>query len=427
MLSPSFKIKIGDVTFESKKSNEVISINIRLDISVLADSCSIILRRIPKTEKFKKGDEISISLGYNDKLENVFVGKINDINFNITEVKIFGLNYASNLINLRVDQAYENQSAGSIVSDLAKKANVKIGEISDGINFSFYFINSAKNVYEHIHEIAEKCGFDVYIIGSKLYFRKYEKNTVHNVEYGKNLINAEFFEKKQKATCVKVRGESPSSFKGSSTSHWLTKKDVEGVSGEGNFLLISDPSVKDKDTAEKIAKAKLDEILTSFSQTITILGNSKIKLDDTVKVKNMSNEKLNGEFKVMGIEHLFNKTDGFITTIECAVKGDIEKTKAEKEITSEELTGEEEKAKEEEKTLEQKVREVERNAEEKIRDIERNTDEKIKHAENSVNEKIKEFDKDAMSKINELKDKANKKIQDFKKEVDEKVNNLKNG
>lgn len=427
MLSPSFKIKIGNVTFESEKSNEVISIDVSLDISVLADSCNIILQRSPRTEKFKKGDEISISLGYTDKLENVFVGKINDTDFNITEVKIFGLNYASNLINLRVDQAYENQSAGSIVSDLAKKAKVTIGEISDGINFPFYFINSTKNAYEHIHEIAEKCGFDVYIIGSKLYFKKYEKEALHNIEYGKNLINAEFFEKKQKAACVKVRGESPSSFKGGSTSHWLTKKDVEGVSGEGNFLLISDPSVKDKDTAEKFAKAKLEEILTSFSQTITIVGDSKIKLDDTIKVKNMSNEKLNGEFKVIGIEHLLNKTDGFITTIECVGKGDIEKTEAEEEITSEEVTGAEEKAKEEEKTLEQKVREVERNTEEKVREVERNTEEKIKHAENSVNEKIKEFDKDTGNKINELTDKANKKIQDFKKEADERVNKLKNG
>ncbi|PKP60310.1 MAG: hypothetical protein CVT89_00060 [Candidatus Altiarchaeales archaeon HGW-Altiarchaeales-2] len=427
MLSPSYKIKIGNVTFESEKSNEVISIDVNLDISVLADSCSIILQRSPRTEKFKKGDEISISLGYNNILENVFDGKINDIDFNITEVKIFGLNYASNLLNLRVNQAYENQSAGSIVSDLAKKAKVTTGEISDGINFPFYFINSTKNAYEHIHKIAEKCGFDVYIIGNKLYFKKYEKNTVHNVEYGKNLIKAEFFEKKQKATCVKVRGESSSSFKGSSTSHWLTKKDVEGVAGEGNFLLISDPSVKDKDTAEKLAKAKLDEILTSFSQTITIVGNSKIKLDETIEIKNMPNEKLNGEFKVVGIEHILNKTDGFISNMECVKKEDVEKIEAEKEGVPEGAAAEEKKATEEEKTLEQKVKEVERNTEEKIKEVEKKTDEKIKNAENSAEQKINDFDKDAGNKINELTDKTNKKIQDFKKEAEGKINKLKNG
>jgi phage protein D len=48
-----------------------------------------------------------------------------------------------------------------------------------------------------------------------------------------------------------------------------------------------------------------------------ILGSSKTKLGDTIRIQGMPDETLNGEYQVRGIEHFLSKTSGFTTIINC--------------------------------------------------------------------------------------------------------------
>jgi len=315
MLRPSYKVEIGPETFESGTSN-VISIHVSLSMETPADSCEILFGIDSKSSKIKEGDEILIQLGYEDTLEDVFRGLVDNVEHGISEIRVLGLNSTSKLLKTKVNQVYENQSAGEIVSDLAQKAGLEVEDASNGLSFPLYVVDDTKNVHKHIRELAEKCGFDFYMTTeNRLVFKRYESEEPHVLEYGKNIIEVEADKWEPLFTNIQVQGESPSSFKGADTSHWLTKREVEGSAGSGNKLLIEDPTVRDKDTAEKVAKAKLDALMRSFSGTVRIVGEADMKLGDTIELKGMQRSEMNGEYQVRSVEHLLSKREGFTTLI----------------------------------------------------------------------------------------------------------------
>jgi len=316
MLKPNYKIEIGSETFEPGAQSPVISLQISLDMDIPADSFEVVFGHSSKSSKIKEGDAASIQLGYEDSLEDVFKGTVDNVEPGIAEIKVTGLNFAWKLLELRTNQVYESQAAGDIVSDLANKAGVTTEDVSSGLSFPMYVVDDGKNAYEHIRELAEKCGFDVYMTSeNKLVFKKYEREEPQALEYGKNIIQAELQEERPIVAGVVVQGESPSSFKGADTSHWLTKRQVEGMAGSGARLLVQDPTMRDKDSAEKVAKARLDTLTRTVSGTVKIIGMAELKLGDTIEIKGMLNPKMNGEFQVRSVEHFLNKTVGFTTLV----------------------------------------------------------------------------------------------------------------
>ena len=316
MLKPNYKIEIGSETFEPGAQSPVISLQISLDMDIPADSFEVVFGHNSKSSKIKEGDAASIQLGYEDSLEGVFKGTVDNVEPGIAEIKVTGLNFAWKLLELRTNQVYESQAAGDIVSDLANKAGVTTEDVSSGLSFPMYVVDDGKNAYEHIRELAEKCGFDVYMTSeNKLVFKKYEREEPQALEYGKNIIQAELQEERPIVAGVVVQGESPSSFKGADTSHWLTKRQVEGMAGSGARLLVQDPTMRDKDSAEKVAKARLDTLTRTVSGTVKIIGMAELKLGDTIEIKGMLNPKMNGEFQVRSVEHFLNKTVGFTTLV----------------------------------------------------------------------------------------------------------------
>ena len=234
----------------------------------------------------------------------------------ITRINVKGLNHATKLLELRINQIYESVSTSDIVQDLADREGIPIDKVEAGFNFPVYVIDDRKNTWEHIQELALNCGFDAYLTHeNKLAFKEYKKETTHTVEYGINIIEIEAREDRPMIEGVSVLGESPSSFKGADTSHWVTKKAVDGVEGKKSNLLVESAVIKDKDTAAKMAKALMDTFARTLSGTVKILGVADIRLNDTVEVKSVPNEMFNGEFQIRSVEHVISKTRGYTTTL----------------------------------------------------------------------------------------------------------------
>lgn len=299
-------------------SNDLMRLSLNLHLDTPADSCKIVLRSADWTSDLAAGDPVSVSLGYEDDLEAVFAGNLHSIERGLSEVRTFTLSPALKLLDLRVDEIYTDQTAGDIVNDLVDKAGLDADDVQDGLDLPSYYVDRSKNAYDHIRELAERCAFDVYITPEgKLDFREYDPPETHTLEYGKDIISIAASFKEPLYQSVKAYGESPSSSKGSDTGHWLTKDDISGEAGSGNQLEIVDPAIRDKDTADKVAKARLK--MLSFSKFLKIIapGSPEIKLGDAVEVKSMPDDSLNGEFKVMRVEHILNKIEGFTTHIEC--------------------------------------------------------------------------------------------------------------
>jgi phage protein D len=316
MLKPTYRIRIGSETFEGGPRSPVLSVKVNLDMDIPADSFEIRLSEGTNSSRISDGDDVSIQLGYDESLVDVIGGLVDNVEPGIAELRVSGLDYSAKLLELRVDQLYENQSAGAIISDLARQVGVNTGDVSNGLRLAMYVVDSNNHAFGHVYELAEKCGFDVYMTNERgLMFKEYARTQPHILEYGKNILHATLQEEKPVLTSVVVQGESPSSFKGADTSHWLTKRSVEGVVGRGPRLLIQDPTVRDKDTAEKVARARMNTITRVVSGTIKIVGNAEIKLGDTIEIRDMKNAKMNGEFQVRSVEHYLSKNEGFTTSI----------------------------------------------------------------------------------------------------------------
>lgn len=309
-------MRVGSEVFESS-SMCIVAVRIARSVDVPAGSCEILFNMNNKTSKIEEGDEILVQLGYGEELKDVFNGFVYDVENEITRVRVLGLDSASKLLNTRVNQVYEGQTAGQIVSDLAGKAGVMVEEAADGIRFPQYAVDDGKNVYEHMRDLADKCGFNLYMnIKNKIVFKKYERKEPHILEFGKNIIHIEAEKHEPRFTQVSVRGESPASFKGADKAHWLTKRLVEGLAGSsGNRLFIIDPTAKDRDMADKIAEAKLNELMKTLSGTAKIIGNAGIDLCDTTEIRGLKQTHINGEYQVRSVEHILNRREGFITII----------------------------------------------------------------------------------------------------------------
>jgi len=316
-MRPNYLVNIGSETFSPEKPRDVISIGVIRSIGLPTDCCEVFLVG-EKAYSFKKDDNIKVQLGYDEKLLPVFGGLVDNIEHGLSTVRLTALGPTVGLLRLRLNRVFLNQSAGKIVRNLAQEANLIVKEASDGINLPTYVVDDVANAYEHILRLAERCNFDVYTTDDeKLVFKEWNGGKKHSLEYGKEIIQVEGLDLSPLYVGAKIYGESPASFKGSDTFHWLTKQEVKGEAGSGSALFLRDAAIKDKDTAETVAKAKLKELKYTFAVVVETVGKPEIKLGDTVTFVGMPNSSIKGELEVKGIEHYLSKVKGFTTRINC--------------------------------------------------------------------------------------------------------------
>jgi phage protein D len=304
---------------DSGSSDELVSLHTDLSMDVPVGGLEAELRLTGGTSGFQSGDDAVASLGYTEsKLTQVFKGKVDAVARGMSEVRLSANTSAWRLVNERINRLYEKQTAGQIVSDLAQDAGVATAKVEDGISFPSYAIVDSKNSWEHISELARRCGFDAYMTADdELAFRAYASSKARVFEYGVDVIDIRGRDAPSLYSAVRVLGESPSSTKGSDTWHWLTKQEVAGTAGKDKELVMVDPSVRDKDTAGKVAQAVLDAIGRSLDVRIVTPGDPDVQLNDTVRVKGMEDTNLNCDYQVRGVEHSFSKGQGFKTMLRC--------------------------------------------------------------------------------------------------------------
>jgi len=317
MQKPAYKVKAGPETFDSATSSEILSINIDCDINIPLDIFRIVFMPGGKGGSVKKGDEVAIELGSEGSTAKVFTGTVDAVEPRAAGIVVTGYSAASALTRLKVHQVYEKQAAGAIVEDLAQQAGVKAKDPEEGISFPMYVVDDSKSAYEHMRELASLCGFDLFMLpDGQVSFRKYAPKKARVFKHGRDILMAVVQELSPQVTSVKVFEESPSSSKGADTAHWLSKNVMGGASGGGdNAYIIRHPAIRDKDTADKVAAAKLESLLVSLKGSFRAIGNPKVGLGDTVELKEMPDERMNGEFEVVKASHAFTVEQGYVTTV----------------------------------------------------------------------------------------------------------------
>jgi len=320
-MRPNYVLKVGPETFNPDTVDGVVSIEVNLSMGLPIDSVEALLVG-GRDFSFKKDDPVAVQLGYDENFVPAFIGFVDNVEHGISRVRLTALGHSLLLLRLRLNRVYLNQTAGGIVRNLAQEAGVKVKEAADGISFPMYVIDDGLNGYEHVLRLAERCNFDVYVTDDgQLVFKEFGGGRTHTLEYGRDILQVEGADFVPAYAGATVYGESPSSVRGAETFHWLTKQEVKGEAGSGPPLVIQDPVIRSRETAERVASAELNRLQYTFAAVIETVGRPEIKLGDAVAIKSLNDPAINGEFQVRVVRHYLSKTKGFTSRISCWRKG----------------------------------------------------------------------------------------------------------
>jgi phage protein D len=326
MLTPAYKLtldhKVIDTTDEPKAST-VVDLTVKLDMDTPADSFTLVLGNVGRFRPVRE-DRAKIELGYVDNggLTQVIAGTVVRVEPNLTTIRVIGHSAAEKLLRTFVEQTYENKTAGVIVRDLAQKAGVEVQTAEAGIDFPAYVIDGRRNVYNHMRDLAELCGFDLYLnADGRLVFEKFiGGKTVHVFEFAKHLIELDAEKSNPRAGRVEAFGESRAGQNGDESWAWLTK-DFSGAKGQAGsddpLLLLEKPALRTRDGARTAAQASMTAIQRrTLCGRLLSLGRPEVKLGDAIRLSGMADEALNANFQVRSVIHRITKLGGFTTTVE---------------------------------------------------------------------------------------------------------------
>jgi hypothetical protein len=310
-LQVNYKVTIGTTTYTVDDSSLVLNLRVSSSLNIPVNLCQISLSLADSLAP-SLDESITVKLGSNSQLSQVFQGKISQIKWQVDQVNIEAMSSFSSLTKAKFNLLYEKSFAGDIVKNIAQnRLGLEVKQVDNGIKFPVYVIGNQQTVYENLQILAHKCGFDLYAnIEDQLVFAPYKTSKKHKFEYGINLLAWEQMEENPL--------QSPASQgQGEKAVSWLTKKEVKGTDGKKSpeTLQIGDSTARTQDIANKIAKAYLKKYQKKQKGVIKVVGEPEAKLGDGVEIAKMPISSLNGTFKITGVEHYLSRKKGFYTTI----------------------------------------------------------------------------------------------------------------
>lgn len=325
MLTPAYRLKLGSKlvdTTDEPRASTVVDLRVVLDLDTPADGFTFVLGNVG-TFRPAREDEVTVELGYAGDEAGLFLvmtGVIDSVEPNLTTLRVVGYSGAAPLLRGYLDQTYESKTAGDIVRDLADRAGVEIARAEDGIQFPAYVIDSRRSFWQHLRDLGDLSGFDLYLDQEgKLVFERFAGGrTAHVLEYGKHILELEVLRTPAVAGRVEAWGESPAGSRGGESWAWLTT-DFEGSRGEagdGALLLLERPALRTRVAAHTAAQAALLEIQRrTVRGRLVILGRPQVRLGDAIRLKGLADDSLNAFFQVRRVVHRITKAAGFTTEI----------------------------------------------------------------------------------------------------------------
>ena len=323
LLKPTYKLTIGDKivdTTDEPQASTVVALVVDLDLAAPADSFTLTLGQVGGFQP-QRDDDAKIELGFEDELTQVMLGKVVTADNGLTTRRVIGHGAARLLLAASATETFLSLTAGQIVERLAELAAVPVDRAEPGITFPAYVIDGRRNLYRHLHDLADLCGFDLYINSDgKLVFAPFRSgNAIHIFEFGKQIIELQMEQRPPLAGQVQVFGESAGGGQGDNAWAWLTK-DFSGLKGTGGeaqpILLLEQTVARTGEAAQAIAEAAFTRLERQrLRGTLLSTGQPKVKLGDAIELRGLPDATVNGTFQVRRVRHRIDKTRGFTTRI----------------------------------------------------------------------------------------------------------------
>jgi len=290
------------------------------------------------------GEPVQLDLGDEDGLERVFTGSVAELRPRLHGCELYCLGTMLALVELRVSSFFQNQTAGDVVRDLLGQAGLDEGEVDDGLELPRFSVNRTVGAHAQLRRLAEKLGFSLFadrqgcvhfrgvgpagnlgsggafgsIAGAASAASELLGGGGSGFEYGKHLLAARGGLRPPLQRTVVVGGESPMSGQGDDKTFWLTAtdSDFEDSVGDGEDLLIVDPSARSKDMAGRLAAGYAAQLNRSRADVfLRVLGQPALELGEDNSASNTSEDALNRSGYIKALRHRFGPSEGFVTDL----------------------------------------------------------------------------------------------------------------
>jgi phage protein D len=301
-----------------------VTIALEAHLAPIVDGAVLQLSGQAQSPPVALGDQGSIGLGYSDAAPvPVFTGQIESLRHQIAGgVRLTATNGGATLAKLRVNQSYEQQTAGDIVKDLVGRTDVETDTIEDGLSLPFYVVDDRRSVYQQIADLAQKSGYLAYFTAEgKLKFSPAATgDPVQTFTYGVDILQLQVTAAAPVVAGVTAIGEGAAGSEGQAAWSWLVKDPAAIRASAGTdppTRLISDAALRSQAATQTAATSRSQ---AASQQALTgrlwVPGAPAVGVGSPIAITNAPQDSLNGTFLVRGLSHRYSKAGGFTTLIE---------------------------------------------------------------------------------------------------------------
>jgi hypothetical protein len=326
----SVRRPVSEVAFGSTAAADwvrsLVSIRAEWGVAPFVDAASVRVSGMDPAPSIALGDTAAVSLGYDDdKLYPILSGDVQSLRRTIAgEIDVGAAGGSAKLAVLRINQSYEQVSAGDIVRDLCGRAGASTGTIDDGADLPFYVIDDRSTAWRHIYALALKSGYTAALTGDgELKFSPAAAgDPVQTFAFGIDILDFRATEAAALIGTTVVTGEGAAGKEGSDAWNWLTK-DSSGISGstgsDSPERVFVDASLRSADAVQSASEASSARSeLARHPARLLVAGAPAVIPGSAIEIVSAPQEAMNGLYAVRWIRHSFSKSQGFTTLIECA-------------------------------------------------------------------------------------------------------------
>ena len=275
------------------------------------------------------GDTLSISLGYGDSsLVSVFTGTITRHHHTATGYKtLYASGAGYDLSHLRLNQRYEQQTAGDIVSDLASQVGVPMGTVEPGISLPFYNMLGHTPAYQLIAQLAKDSGHWAYVTatGELIFATASLGQSVQTFTYGVDILDVALEETTPSMDALVVTGEGAAGSQGQAAGNWLVadSSGVRSQAGSGSHgRYLSDGALRSQAAVQSVAASRVAAAVSPLGGRLWLAGAPAVTVGSTVTLAQLPDASLNGDFLVRQVGHRLTKAGGFVTQLHILKPGE---------------------------------------------------------------------------------------------------------
>jgi phage protein D len=264
------------------------------------------------------GDDASLALGYGDADPlPVFTGKVESVRHSLDgTVRVTASGAGARLARLRVNQAYEQQNAGDVVSDLAALAGVDTATIESGVALPYLVLDDRQSAWMHIADLALYSDYLCFTDpeGALVFAPPAGGQPVYTFCYGESLLALSLRVRTPLVGEVTVTGEGAAGSQGQDAWSWLVK-DPAGIRGRagdaGPARLRRAAILRSSEAVSTAAGGWLTAAgRGQRSGWLEVPGVPEVRPASLVEIEDVPEREANGQFLVVGLRHRLSKAEG---------------------------------------------------------------------------------------------------------------------